>query len=161
MDVFDAEKRSAVMRAIRSKDTKPEIAVRSALHRLGFRFRLHRKDLPGKPDIVMPSLRVAVQVRGCFWHQHSCHDGRIPGSRQDYWIPKLQRNVERDRGADDELRALGWVVIVIWECQCAAKTLPSTIEGLAKQLLVVRRTLRGAGAAPSDRGTEGQSTGQS
>ena len=140
MDVFDSKKRSDVMRAIRSENTKPEMAIRSALHRLGFRFRLHRKDLPGKPDIVMPSLKVAVQVRGCFWHQHSCHDGRTPSSRQDYWIPKLRRNVERDHSADEALRALGWTVIVVWECECTPRNVISTVDMLAKHLLRIRHS---------------------
>jgi DNA mismatch endonuclease (patch repair protein) len=106
------------MRRITSKDTKPEIVVRRFLFRLGYRFRLHRSDLPGRPDIVFVGRRKAIFVHGCFWHQHSgCREGRIPGSRKDYWIPKLERNKQRDREHAVSLRRLGWDVLVIWECE--------------------------------------------
>src|SRR5271157_2151848 len=91
-----AAERSAMMSRIRSKDTKPEILVRKALHRLGFRFRLHIPDLPGHPDIVLPKFGTIIQVKGCFWHGHTCRDGRLPKSNREYWVPKLLRNKERD-----------------------------------------------------------------
>jgi len=87
--------RSVMMSRIRSKDTKPEMLVRKALHRLGFRFRLHGRDLPGRPDIVLPKYQVIIQVKGCFWHGHTCIDGRMPKSNREYWVPKLLRNKER------------------------------------------------------------------
>lgn len=106
------------MRRVRSADTRPEMRVRSLLHRLGFRFRLHRKDLPGKPDIVLPKHRTVVFVHGCFWHRHEdCRRASLPATRQDYWIPKFARTVERDRQNQDRLRQLGWRVILVWECE--------------------------------------------
>lgn len=106
------------MAKIKGRDTKPELRLRSALHRMGLRFRVCRKDLPGKPDIVFPRHRLAVQVRGCFWHQHEgCRAGRLPASNLDYWRPKLEGNVRRDAEKDEALRALGWRVLVIWECE--------------------------------------------
>lgn len=106
------------MRRIQGKNTKPEIFLRSQLHRAGFRFRVHRKDLPGTPDIVFPSRRKVIFVHGCFWHQHSlCREGRMPTTRQEYWKPKLERNVARDAATTDRLRGLGWGVLVVWECR--------------------------------------------
>jgi len=127
-DVFSTEKRSLVMSAIRSKNTKPEMAIRSELHRLGYRYRLHVKNLPGKPDLVFPKYSTAIQIRGCFWHGHSCSDGHLPKSRQDYWFPKLEKNKNRDRQNDAKLRRLNWSLMVVWECQCTPLNLPSTIK---------------------------------
>ncbi len=110
--------RSENMRRIRSKDTKPELIVRSMLHRMGFRFRLNVPNLPGKPDIVLPKHKKVVLVHGCFWHQHTkCSEGRPPGSRKDYWVPKLSRNIQRDGENRRNLRRLGWQVLVLWECE--------------------------------------------
>ena len=117
VDVFDEVKRSAIMARIKAEDTKPEIAVRRIAFSLGYRYRLHRKDLPGKPDLVFPRLGKIILVHGCFWHQHSCKDGRTPSSNKDYWIPKLERNTERDRNNLNELCKLGWTCLVIWECE--------------------------------------------
>jgi DNA mismatch endonuclease, patch repair protein len=106
------------MARIKSKNTSPEIAVRRAAHRLGFRFRLHRRDLPGVPDLVFPRLRRVLFVHGCFWHQHiGCKRSNVPKSRIEYWIPKLMRNVERDKKNVYDLQKLGWSVGVIWECE--------------------------------------------
>jgi DNA mismatch endonuclease (patch repair protein) len=106
------------MARIRSTGSVPERAVRSAAHSLGFRFRLHRRDLPGRPDLVFPRLRRVVFVHGCFWHQHpGCREGREPGTRPEYWHPKLRGNVERDRRVIEALTAQGWTVGVVWECQ--------------------------------------------
>jgi DNA mismatch endonuclease (patch repair protein) len=99
---------------------KPEMAVRSLVHRLGYRFRLHRKDLPGKPDLVFAPRKKVIFVHGCFWHQHAaskCLDGRAPKSNTDYWLPKLRRNIERDTNACAELVRLGWKILVVWECE--------------------------------------------
>ena len=106
------------MRRIKKRDTGPEIRVRRVAHGLGYRFRLHRGDLPGSPDIVFPGRRKAVLVHGCFWHQHEgCRLKRQPKSRLDYWLPKLARNVERDEIVRAELARLGWQTLVIWECE--------------------------------------------
>ena len=103
---------------IAKRDTSPELRVRSALHGLGARFRLHRNDLPGSPDIVLPSRRLAILVHGCFWHQHAgCSLGRQPKSRLEYWLPKLARNVDRDRLVRDALIEAGWQAEIIWECE--------------------------------------------
>lgn len=117
MDKLDPRRRSENMRRIRSKDTYPERLVRSWLHKRGYRFRLHRKDLPGKPDIVFPSRRKVIFVHGCFWHQHpGCREGRIPSSKQSYWIPKLQKTQKRDTDALRDLELLGWRAAIVWEC---------------------------------------------
>lgn len=106
------------MRAIRSKDTAPEMVVRRLLHGMGYRYRLHRRDLPGKPDIVFGSRRKAIFVHGCFWHQHSgCREGRPPRSNAEYWEPKLARNRTRDEEHLQALTKLGWRVLVLWECE--------------------------------------------
>lgn len=116
--MVDAERRSAIMARIRSEDTVPEMLVRKMLHAAGFRFRLHRGDLPGKPDIVLPRYKVAIFVHGCFWHGHeSCRDGRRPKSNLDYWNRKLDRNRERDRRSQAKLEAIGWRPLVVWECE--------------------------------------------
>lgn len=120
MDKVDAAARSRNMAKIRSKDTAPELLVRRLLHSRGWRYRLHAKDLPGRPDIVFRSLRAAILVHGCFWHCHpraECQDSRLPKSNTAYWTPKLQRNVERDERAQQALAAQGWRVLVVWECE--------------------------------------------
>jgi DNA mismatch endonuclease (patch repair protein) len=118
MDKLTPERRSANMARIRSKDTSPEIILRKLVHGLGYRFRLHRKDLPGKPDLVFPSRKKVIFVHGCFWHQHpGCREGRVPGSRLEYWGPKLLRNQQRDTGAQAALKAHGWGYLVVWECE--------------------------------------------
>ncbi len=105
------------MRAVRSSNTQPEKAVRSIAHALGLRFRLHRRDLPGTPDLVLPKHHVAVFVHGCFWHRHEgCKAASLPKTRTDYWQAKFDRNVARDAKARDDLEALGWKVVVVWEC---------------------------------------------
>jgi DNA mismatch endonuclease, patch repair protein len=125
-DKLTAAERSRNMASIRSKGMKPELAVRKASHRLGFRFRLHRKDLPGKPDLVFPKYRAVIFVHGCFWHQHaepSCLDGRPPKSNLTYWHPKLARNAARDKASRAQLEAEGWRVLVVWECETKAMPL--------------------------------------
>jgi DNA mismatch endonuclease, patch repair protein len=105
------------MGKIRSKDTKPEMRVRRIVHGLGYRYRLHVRTLPGTPDIVLPRHRKIIDVRGCFWHMHSCGTSAVPSSRRTYWLPKLMRNRDRDRAALRKLRRAGWRVLVIWECE--------------------------------------------
>lgn len=106
------------MRAITKKNTQPELLVRQALHRMGLRFRLHVKHLPGTPDVVLKRHNLAILVHGCFWHQHpGCRSAKVPRTRPEYWLPKLERNIERDRGARAALRAQGWRSAIIWECE--------------------------------------------
>lgn len=131
MDFMKPETRSILMSKIRSKNTKPEMLVRRLLHGMGLRYRLHRKDLPGKPDIVLPRWNAAIFVNGCFWHQHpnhTCRASAIPTSRQEYWVPKLARTVARDRENVASLEAQGWRVLVLWECELKDhETLSETI----------------------------------
>jgi DNA mismatch endonuclease (patch repair protein) len=118
MDVYDAATRSSVMRAVKARNTKPEMKVRQLLHRAGYRYRLHRKDLPGRPDIVFPSKRAVIFVHGCFWHQHpGCPRADRPSSNNDYWTKKLDRNVERDKVNIAELKREGWKSLILWECE--------------------------------------------
>jgi len=118
MDILSTEKRSWNMSRIRGKDTKPELAVRSTLHQMGYRFRLHPKELPGKPDIILPKYRTAIFVHGCFWHRHpDCKFSYEPKSKQKFWTEKFDRNVIRHKKVASELEQLGWNVIVIWECE--------------------------------------------
>ena len=113
-----SEVRRRTMAAIRGKHTKPELAIRSLLHRLGYRFRLHKLGLPGRPDLVFPSRRKALFIHGCFWHGHAnCRLANVPKTRPEYWGPKLQANKKRDRRKQRQLRALGWETVTIWECQ--------------------------------------------
>jgi DNA mismatch endonuclease (patch repair protein) len=131
MDRNDQETRSRIMASVPSQNTKPEMRVRSAAHRLGFRFRLHRKDLPGSPDLVFPSRRIALFVHGCFWHGHDCRRGcRIPATNAEYWEGKIRRNRERDARVQGELAAMGWRPLVIWECQTKPAELPETLRAL-------------------------------
>jgi len=128
-DVFDRAKRSQVMGCIRSKDTRPELAVRRALHGAGFRYRLHDRRLPGKPDIVLPKWKAVVLVQGCFWHAHYCRLCKIPSSNTEYWTQKLARNKARDEKNVAALRRLGWRVFLIWECRLKSD-LEDTIQRL-------------------------------
>ena len=117
MDIWSKEKRSDVMSKIRSKNTKPEKLLRSALHKQGYRFRIHRKDLPGKPDIVFPKQKLAIFVHGCFWHFHKdCREGRIPSSNSTFWKEKLEKNITKDEKAVCILSLMGWNVLTVWEC---------------------------------------------
>jgi len=110
-------KRSLLMARVRSRDTKPELILRSELHRNGFRFRLHCKNLPGKPDIVLPKYSAVIFVDGCFWHQHpGCPKSKLPQTNFEFWQKKLDANVSRDRSTDIRLSSLGWEVIRVWEC---------------------------------------------
>ena len=133
MDKIAPERRSANMANIRSKDTKPEIAVRRVVHGLGYRYRLHGKHLPGKPDLVFGPRKKVIFVHGCFWHQHAkCVDGRTPRSNSGYWGAKLKRNEERDAEQVHELRRQGWKVLTIWECETSD---PDRLERTLKRFL--------------------------
>ena len=117
-DVLTSEQRRRCMSRIGPKGSVPEMTVRSIVHRLGYRFRLHRADLPGKPDLVLPRHRAVIFVHGCFWHRHSCKYGRPqPKTNADFWRDKLQRNVERDKRVKRQLLHQGWRVLVVWECE--------------------------------------------
>jgi DNA mismatch endonuclease (patch repair protein) len=118
MDSFPSEKRSWIMRQVRGADTTPERKVRSILHKLGYRFRLHREDIRGKPDIVFSKRRKVIFVHGCFWHGHSCKRGnRIPKSNTEYWTKKIASNKRRDRSVRRDLKIEGWKALTIWECE--------------------------------------------
>lgn len=121
-DHLSSDARSRLMARVRSRGSIPEITVRRALHAAGYRFRLHRKDLPGKPDIVLARYRTAVFVHGCFWHGHECRKGKRPDSNADFWNRKLDRNQQRDREAQAHLHGQGWSVVIVWECRLAADT---------------------------------------
>ena len=110
--------RSDIMRAVKRANTAPEIIVRQVLHALGIRFRLHRRDLPGSPDVVLPRFRTVIFVHGCFWHRHpDCRYTTTPKTRQEYWLPKFAANIERDLRKEAQLQALGWRVLLVWECE--------------------------------------------
>lgn len=126
------------MAAIRAKDTKPEIAVRRALHAMGYRFRVHSAALPGRPDIVLKRLSLIVQVKGCFWHGHRCLKGRVPGLHRRYWLEKIAGNKERDARNERKLRAMGWSVKTIWECR-VRRSSPEELRELAGE--IIRRAI--------------------
>ncbi|HEV7437162.1 MAG TPA: DNA mismatch endonuclease Vsr [Pseudorhizobium sp.] len=132
MDTLNPTQRSERMRRIRSKDTAPEMAVRRLVHRMGFRYRLHKRDLPGCPDLVFAARRKVIFVHGCFWHRHAdsaCSLARLPKSRLDFWGPKLDRNHQRDLEKQERLRSMGWNFLIIWECHLKDPvSLRSTIE---------------------------------
>ena len=122
MDNLTPEVRSRTMASVKSKNTKPEKAVRSELHNLGLRFSLHDRNLPGAPDIVFRKAKVAVQVRGCFWHSHKCKRTKPPASSKKYWLPKLEATKKRDDRNDRLLRKYGWKVLVVWECKIGTQS---------------------------------------
>jgi len=135
-DIMTPAQRSERMSRIRSQDTKPEMLVRRFLHGQGFRFRLHARDLPGKPDLVLPKYRAIVFVEGCFWHGHSCQKGRVPGTNPDFWQAKVAANQARDKRNQRVLRRDGWRVFRVWECQLAkGKTRDVTLARLVSRIL--------------------------
>lgn len=131
-DTFTKAERSRVMAAVKSKDTTPELVVRRLIHRLGYRYRLHVKSLPGTPDIVLPRLQKIIEVRGCFWHGHTCGHCRVPKTRRGYWQAKFERNRRRGRRTISALRSTGYSVLVIWECQTK---LEATLQGKIMKFL--------------------------
>lgn len=131
VDRIDQETRSKTMRAIRSSNTRPELWVRSALHKAGFRFRLCKKNLPGTPDIVLRKYKAAIFVNGCFWHQHlDCKSSHVPFTRREFWQKKFNRNVLRDQKVLYQLKIMGWRVAVLWECGLTRKLQAETIDRL-------------------------------
>ena len=142
------------MSRIRSRDTAPELLVRRRLHALGYRFRLHRRDLPGSPDIVLPKLKLALFVHGCFWHQHAgCRRASKPKSRPDYWGPKLARNVARDFTVRQAIASLGWRSEVIWECHAREPAL------LERRLREVLADAQGCSSSSTGNGVRGRASG--
>ena len=130
-----SEQRSRNMSAIKSKNTKPEIAVRKVLHSMGYRFRLHGKDLPGSPDIVLPKYKTVIFVHGCFWHRHeNCKYATTPKTREEFWESKFKENVIRDKSNQKKLSAIGWKIIIVWECEIKDKNLliKDRLKGLLK-----------------------------
>lgn len=129
-DHLSPDERSKLMSRIRGTNTTPEKKLRSLLHKAGFRFRLHVKNLPGKPDIVLPKYKTVIFVHGCFWHSHTCNKGTTrPKTRAEFWEKKITSNIERDRRNYDELRNLGWEVIIVWECELKkSSVLPERLE---------------------------------
>ena len=139
-DVLTPEQRRACMAAVRGQNTTPEMIVRRLVHSMGYRYALHKKNLPGRPDLALVSRRRAIFVHGCFWHGHDCaRGGRIPQQNRDYWILKIARNRQRDISAVASLRALGWKTLVVWECQL--KDHP-TISAKLKRFLATRTARR-------------------
>lgn len=131
MDIVDRATRSRMMAGIKGRDTKPERIVRSWLHRAGFRFRLHRRDLPGSPDIVLPRWNAVIFVHGCFWHRHpGCSKAAAPKSNRHFWNAKFAANLARDRRKMSALRRAGWRVMIVWEC----RTDPRTLDSLARRI---------------------------
>lgn len=134
VDIWSRKKRSAVMAQIRSTNTGPELSVRRYLYRMGYHYRLHAKELPGRPDIVFRKARRVIFIHGCFWHLHvACRDGRLPKSRVEYWHRKLKNNVRRDKRHVDELRKADWRVLRLWEC--AIETSPTKTQKLLKNFM--------------------------
>jgi len=134
MDDLTKEQRHKNMSNIRSKNTKPEEKVRKDLFSKGFRYRKNVRSLPGCPDIVLPKYRTVIFVNGCFWHKHDCGRFVWPSSNKDYWVPKITRNVERDRENQAELEKMGWRVLIIWECSLKKKLFTETMEQLAAKI---------------------------
>lgn len=141
-DVFTKKKRSEVMSKIRKTNTKPELLVRSFLFKQGFRFRIYNKNLSGNPDIVLPKYKTVIFVNGCFWHAHkNCEYNKMPKSNMDYWIPKILKNVERDKRNKRELKKLKWQVLTVWECELEKLKQKKTLEKLHQKLLTIGRQL--------------------
>jgi DNA mismatch endonuclease, patch repair protein len=136
VDRIDKQRRSWNMSRIKSRDTAPEMLVRSMLHAMGYRFRLHHRALPGRPDIVLPKYRIALFVHGCFWHRHGCKFSYNPKSRVTFWERKFSQNMKRDRRAVQDLRTLGWKVLTVWECQVKS---PSALAKRMRNVLPARR----------------------
>ena len=136
-DHVSPKKRSAIMARVKTRNTTPELVARKMLHRLGYRYRLHRRDLPGSPDIVFPRPRLAIFVNGCFWHGHTCRYGRLPKTKLGYWRPKIEANRKRDVSKHRQLQKQGWGFLVVWQCE-----LRNTEVALKKMVKFLRRRYR-------------------
>lgn len=145
VDVVDSATRSRMMSGIKNKNTQPELALRKQLHALGLRYRLHSKDLPGHPDLVLPKWKTAIFVHGCFWHWHGCSLSKMPQSRHDFWKTKLNSNRERDAEKLSQLLKAGWRCAIVWECAIRGKkgrdNLAALAAGLAKWIIEEQETL--------------------
>lgn len=140
MDTLTPERRSALMKRVKRvkrSDTKPEVTLRKALHKLGFRYVIGDKRLPGTPDLVFPKYKMAVFVHGCFWHGHECRQGRAPTSNVDFWLPKIAANRARDARKEQALRDLGWRVFIVWECELNKASLQASVHRLAAVLRTI------------------------
>lgn len=140
-DHVDSQKRSEIMRAVQTKNGRYELLVRSALHRMGYRFRIHGRDLPGTPDIVLPKWKTVVFVHGCYWHRHGCSKTTTPKTNEKFWLRKFEVNVSRDHFTSDQLRRMGWNVVVVWQCE---------LGSLEKAKAVLRRLLPSRDSDSSD-----------
>lgn len=148
-DIVDKATRSRMMSGIRGRNTKPEMLIRSGLHRRGFRFRLHVRNLPGRPDIVLPKHRAIIEVRGCFWHAHGCGLSKIPSTREEFWEYKLASNRVRDLRNERTLSDLGWRVVVVWECAIrgpGSRSVDQVVDEIADLLLHGSSSLTEIGA---------------
>ena len=141
-DIFAPEKRHEIMQNVKTKNTAPEIKLRSLLHKNGFRFRVNRKDLPGKPDIVLPKYRAVIFVHGCFWHGHDCPRGQRPQTNADFWNQKIDRNVIRDKSDVSLLESLGWRVLIVWECVIKKKNEAVLLSRVKEFLLHSTNTIQ-------------------
>lgn len=141
-DIFASEKRHEIMQNVKTKNTAPEIKLRSLLHKNGFRFRVNRKDLPGKPDIVLPKYRAVIFVHGCFWHGHDCPRGQRPQTNADFWKQKIDRNVIRDKSDVSLLESLGWRVLIVWECEIKKKNEAVLLSRVKEFLLHSTNTIK-------------------
>lgn len=141
-DIFAPEKRHEIMQNVKTKNTAPEIKLRSLLHKNGFRFRVNRKDLPGKPDIVLPKYRAVIFVHGCFWHGHDCPRGQRPQTNADFWNQKIDRNVIRDKSDVSLLESLGWRVLIVWECEIKKKNEAVLLSQVKEFLLHSTNTIQ-------------------
>lgn len=134
MDPLSPERRSALMKRVRRSDTKPELALRSALHRLGLRYVICDKRLPGTPDLVFPKYKTVVFVHGCFWHGHACRQGCAPATNAGFWLPKIAANRKRDARKERTLRELGWSVIIVWECELKSKHCAEVVQRVQREI---------------------------
>lgn len=141
-DIFAPEKRHEIMQNVKAKNTAPEIKLRSLLHKNGFRFRVNRKDLPGKPDVVLPKYRAVIFVHGCFWHGHDCPRGQRPQTNADFWKQKIDRNVIRDKSDVSLLESLGWRVLIVWECEIKKKNEAVLLSRVKEFLLHSTNTIQ-------------------
>ena len=150
-DIVDAQTRSRMMAGIRGANTRPELAIRKALHAAGFRYRLHPRDVPGKPDMAFPRYRAAIFVHGCFWHGHDCPLFRLPGTRREFWQAKIRRNRKRDAEVRLQLQEAGWRALTVWECAIRGRAAP----GVASVVAATAEWLRSGSTNAELRGAAG------